>query len=84
MSYLLRSIPTAIGLMCDSTRFGVTVYRNTKLTDEGHIAFSRQLGDLEKVPKFRGPNVPDRFGYPELFDAGNTDLDGTIVKEGSR
>lgn len=36
------------------------------------------------MPKFRGPNVPDRFGYPELFDAGNTDLDGTIIKEGSR
>ncbi|KAH8114927.1 alpha-ketoglutarate-dependent 2,4-dichlorophenoxyacetate dioxygenase [Phellopilus nigrolimitatus] len=66
------------------TRFGVTVYRNTGLTDEAHIAFSRQLGFLEKVPKFRGPNVPDRFGYPELFDAGNTDLDGSIIKKDSR
>ncbi|KAI5122651.1 hypothetical protein M0805_007913 [Coniferiporia weirii] len=66
------------------TRFGVTVYRNTGLTDEGHIAFSRQLGDLEKVPKFRGPNVPDRFKYPELFDAGNTNLDGSIVQKDSR
>ncbi|EJD04752.1 alpha-ketoglutarate-dependent 2,4-dichlorophenoxyacetate dioxygenase [Fomitiporia mediterranea MF3/22] len=65
-------------------RFGVTVYRNTGLTDEAHIAFSRQLGELEKVPKFRGPNVPDRFGYPELFDAGNTNADGTIVQKNSR
>ncbi|OCB86047.1 alpha-ketoglutarate-dependent 2,4-dichlorophenoxyacetate dioxygenase [Sanghuangporus baumii] len=65
-------------------RFGVTVYRNTGLTDETHIAFSRQLGELEKVPKFNGPNVPDRFGHPELFDAGNTNLDGTIVQKNSR
>jgi len=65
-------------------KFGVTVYRNTKLTDKSHIAFSYQLGDLERVPKFRGPNVPDRFGYPELFDVGNTNIDGTIIKEGSR
>lgn len=67
-----------------SVRFAVTVYRNTGLTDKSHIAFSYQLGDLEKVPKFRGPNVPDRFGYPELFDVGNTNIDGTIIKEGSR
>jgi len=64
--------------------FGVTVYRNTGLDDLRHIQFSRQLGDLERVPKFSGPNVPDRFGYPELFDAGNTTLDGKIIKEGSR
>ncbi|KLO16565.1 alpha-ketoglutarate-dependent 2,4-dichlorophenoxyacetate dioxygenase [Schizopora paradoxa] len=65
-------------------RFGVTVYRNTGLDDLGHVQFSRQLGDLEKVPKFRGPNVPDRFQYPELFDAGNTDLDGKIIQKNSR
>ena len=64
--------------------FGVTVYRNTGLDDLRHIQFSRQFGDLEKVPKFRGPNIPDRFGYPELFDAGNTDHDGNIVQKGSR
>ncbi len=36
------------------------------------------------MPKFRGPNVPDRFQYPELFDAGNTDMDGKIVQKNSR
>jgi len=54
------------------------------LDDKGHIAFSRNFGDLEHVPKFRGPNVPDRFNYPELFDAGNTDRDGNIFQKDSR
>jgi len=65
-------------------RFGVTVYRNTGLDDLRHVQFSKQLGDLEHVPKFRGPNVPDRFDYPELFDAGNTDRDGNIIQKDSR
>ena len=65
-------------------RFGVTVYRNTGLDDLRHVQFSKQLGDLEKVPKFNGPNVPDRFAYPELFDAGNTDRDGKIFQKNSR
>lgn len=60
------------------------MYRNTGLDDVRHIAFSYQLGKLEYVPKFRGPNVPDRFGHPELFDVGNTDIDGNILKEGTR
>jgi len=65
-------------------RFGVAVFRDTGLDDSGHVNFSRQLGALEKAPKFRGPNVPDRFSHSELFDAGNTDRDGNIYKEGSR
>ena len=68
----------------DRSRFGVTVYRDTGLDDLRHVQFSRQLGELEKVPKFRGPNVPDRFDYPELFDAGNTDKDGNIIQKNSR
>ncbi|KZS95865.1 alpha-ketoglutarate-dependent 2,4-dichlorophenoxyacetate dioxygenase [Sistotremastrum niveocremeum HHB9708] len=65
-------------------RFGVTVYRNTSLDDQRHIALSRQLGKLEQVPKFNGPKVPDRFGFPELFDAGNTDREGKIIQKDSR
>jgi hypothetical protein len=42
-------------------RFGIAVYKNTGLDDKGHIAFSRNFGELERVPKFRGPNVPDRL-----------------------
>jgi len=65
-------------------RYGVIIFRDTGLDDKRHVDFSRNFGDLEKVPKFRGPNVPDRFDYPELFDAGNTDLEGRIVQKDSR
>ncbi|GAA6015520.1 hypothetical protein JCM10207_008622 [Rhodosporidiobolus poonsookiae] len=67
-----------------SNKYAVLVFRNTGLDDDRHVAFSQQLGDLERVPKFNGPDVPDRFGSPHLFDAGNTNLDGTIVQSGTR
>ncbi|GAA5827741.1 hypothetical protein JCM11251_007650 [Rhodosporidiobolus azoricus] len=76
-----ETIKTLIGI---SNKYAVLVFRNTGLDDDRHVAFSQQLGDLERVPKFNGPDVPDRFGSPFLFDAGNTNLDGTIVKRGSR
>ncbi|EJD04872.1 alpha-ketoglutarate-dependent 2,4-dichlorophenoxyacetate dioxygenase [Fomitiporia mediterranea MF3/22] len=67
-----------------SSRFGVTIYRNTDLTDETHIAFSHRLGELEKVPQIRNLSIPDRFSYPELFDIGNTNADGSIFKKDDR
>ena len=55
----------------------MTVYRNTGLTDEGHVTFSRQLGELEKMPKLGGMEGHDRFKYPELFDITNLERDGS-------
>lgn len=51
-------------------RFGVSVYRSTGLTDDGHVSFSKQLGELELCPKFGGPTQLPRFDDPHLFDAG--------------
>jgi len=65
-------------------RFGVTIYRDTGLDDRRHVEFSRQLGELEHVPKFSGPKTVPRFAYSELFDAGNTDKDGNIVQKNTR
>lgn len=65
-------------------KFGVTVYRNTGLDDQSHVAFSYQLGKLEMCPKLGGPNQPPRFSEPELFDAGNMDRDGNIIKKSTR
>lgn len=65
-------------------KFGVTVYRNTGLNDQSHVAFSYQLGELEMCPKLGGPNQPPRFSEPELFDAGNMDRDGNIIKKNTR
>ncbi len=57
-------------------RWGVTVWRNTGLTDETHIAFSRQLGHLELAPAPSGK--PYRHAHRELFDASNLDAGGRI------
>ena len=57
--------------------YGVTVYRNTGLNDETHIAFSRAFGHVEFAPAMAGRR--GRFAHRELFDAGNLDSDGRII-----
>jgi len=64
-------------------RYGVCVFRGTALTDESHIAFSRLLGDLEQAPRLFG-GARTRFRYPELFDAGNLDVEGNILQDERR
>ena len=58
-------------------RWGVTVWRATGLTDETHIAFSRNFGHLESAPRPSGRT--GRFHHPELFDASNIDAEGKII-----
>jgi len=58
-------------------KWGVTVWRNTGLTDETHVAFSRIFGHLELAPKPQ--NFKTRFVLRELFDASNLDADGNIL-----
>lgn len=60
-------------------RWGVCVYRNTGLDDEGHIAFSRIFGHLELAPAAK-TYVP-RFKHRELFDAGNITAAGEIISD---
>ncbi|BGP43255.1 hypothetical protein JCM10450v2_007400 [Rhodotorula kratochvilovae] len=67
-----------------SNKYAVLIFRNTGLDDTRHVAFSKQLGELEFCPKFNGPDQPDRFSSPHLFDAGNTNLDGSLVKANTR
>lgn len=57
-------------------RWGVTVWRNTGLTDETHIAFSRNFGQLELAPAPGGRVY--RHAHRELFDASNLDAAGNI------
>ncbi len=73
----LRQIIDAMNL------YGVCVFRATALTDESHIAFSRQLGELELAPRLFGGKVT-RFAHPELFDAGNLDREGNILRDERR
>ncbi|PAV15711.1 alpha-ketoglutarate-dependent 2,4-dichlorophenoxyacetate dioxygenase [Pyrrhoderma noxium] len=61
-------------------KFGVTVYRCTGLDDDSLVAFSRQLGELERVYQYAGQEVRN----PEIYKPGNTDEQGNIIKKGSR
>ena len=58
-------------------QWGVTVWRNTGLDDESHIAFSRIFGHLELAPAPAGR--PTRHKHQEIFDASNLDHAGQII-----
>ena len=62
-------------------QWGVTVWRQTGLTDASHVAFSRLFGHVELAP--RHPGKPMRMGEPELFDASNLGIDGKITDNAS-
>jgi alpha-ketoglutarate-dependent 2,4-dichlorophenoxyacetate dioxygenase len=57
--------------------WGITVWRNTGLTDETHIAFSRIFGHIELAPSMSGRKT--RHQHREIFDASNLDADGNII-----
>jgi len=65
------------------SEYGVCLYRDTGLTDETHIWFSRLFGNLWTV----GGQVKKigigtgRFTSPYLFDAGNLTAEGTINQD---
>lgn len=59
--------------------YGVTVWRNTGLDDETHIAFSRIFGHVELAPRIEGR--PYRHARRELFDASNLDAEGRIIRD---
>jgi alpha-ketoglutarate-dependent 2,4-dichlorophenoxyacetate dioxygenase len=59
--------------------WGITVYRNTGLTDETHIAFSRIFGHIELAPS--RPGMRTRLNHRELFDASNLNIDGEITTD---
>jgi len=63
--------------------YGVCLYRDTGLTDETHIWFSRLFGNLWTVGgqvKKIGTGA-GRFTSPYLFDAGNLTADGAISQD---
>lgn len=60
-------------------QWGVCVYRNTGLSDEQHVDFSRNFGTLERVPQREGGAM--RLSMRELFDASNLNIHGEITKD---
>ncbi|HEU4651231.1 MAG TPA: TauD/TfdA family dioxygenase [Croceibacterium sp.] len=59
--------------------WGVTVWRNTGMNDDQHVAFSRNFGYLERVPRREGLRF--RLAQRELFDASNLNVDGEITQD---
>lgn len=54
-------------------QYGVVVLRNTGLTDDAHIDFSRYFGDLDDVTPYQQAGRTHRLPSKYLFDAGNID-----------
>lgn len=59
--------------------WGVCIYRNTGLSDDQHVEFSRNFGYLERVPRREGARM--RLPHRELFDASNLNVDGEITQD---
>jgi alpha-ketoglutarate-dependent 2,4-dichlorophenoxyacetate dioxygenase len=64
-------------ILAAQSLWGVTVWRDTHLDDESHVAFSRIYGHLELAPRPAGRKM--RHERPELFDASNLDAEGNII-----
>ena len=60
-------------MSADRAQYGVVACRNTGLTDEAHVEFSRYFGELDDVRPYIDAGRKHRLKYPELFDAGNID-----------
>ncbi|CRG89480.1 Alpha-ketoglutarate-dependent 2,4-dichlorophenoxyacetate dioxygenase [Talaromyces islandicus] len=65
-------------------KYGVLIFRQTGLDNSRHIAFSQQLGEKLEINPFFYGRENDRLGEPLLFDVGNIELDGSLVKRDSR
>lgn len=57
----------------------MVVCRRTGLTDEAHVEFSANFGELDDVRPYIDAGRKHRLPYPELFDAGNIDPDSGDV-----
>lgn len=55
------------------------MFRKTGLDDERHIAFGKQLGELDDIKPYLGAGRKNRLAYDELFDVSNIDVDGTLL-----
>ncbi|CAK7210392.1 hypothetical protein SCUCBS95973_000766 [Sporothrix curviconia] len=60
-------------------KYGFLVFRDTGLDDDGHVVFSKRLGDLDNIERYLTPGRKLRYRHLELFDAGNLDNDGSIL-----
>jgi len=58
-------------------KYGVLVFRETGMTDEQHVEFSRPFGELDRPPNVRSKT--GRLTTPELFDLSNCKPNGELA-----
>jgi len=73
---------TKAAIRAAQNQWGVTMWRDTGLTDATHVAFTRLFGTVELAPVHK--ERPPRYADPELFDAGNIDPAGRIIDDERR
>ncbi|RFU24695.1 hypothetical protein B7463_g11641, partial [Scytalidium lignicola] len=65
-------------------KYGVLVFRGTQIDDARHVAFARQLGEVDDSTPFIRPGQKFRLDpFIELTDVGNIEEDGHIVSTDS-
>lgn len=63
-------------------KYGVLVFRNTKLDDGRHVAFAGQFGELDDVTPWLVPGQKYRLApYTQLADVGNVEVEGHVVSK---
>lgn len=55
------------------------MFRKTCLTDESHIAFAKQFGELDDITPYIKAGRPHRLKYEELFDVSNVEMNGEVL-----
>ncbi len=83
----LREQPSAAAvdaIHSGMNRYGVLVFHDQRLTDEQQIAFSRQLGPLEKAGIGNITKPEDRRISDDLADVSNLDKAGRLLGRDSR
>ncbi|RWA13657.1 hypothetical protein EKO27_g1450 [Xylaria grammica] len=64
-------------------KYGVCVFRKTGLSDTTHLSFSRRFGELDNIRRYLPNGRKPRYGFYELFDAGNVSLEPSPSGDGS-
>lgn len=57
-------------------KYGVLAFRNTGMSDDQHVNFSKRIGELDNMKRYLSGGRKLRYDHYELFDAGNVDENG--------
>lgn len=66
-----------------NSQYGVCVFRNTGLSDDAHVAFSRRFGELDSTERYFSNGRKPRYEHYELFDAGNVTVEPLLLPSSS-